>query len=95
MVIDMEKRRTKKDIVKMLLRNNELAEKDEEELLASSCSFISVNKLCKFWFVSIFVDGTKEKSAFEARTAVPWESNKVHLNTKQNIFFFINKLLNK
>lgn len=33
MVIDMEKRRTKKDIVKMLLRNNELAEKDEEELL--------------------------------------------------------------
>ena len=33
MVIDMEKRRTKKDIVSMLLRNNELAEKDEEELL--------------------------------------------------------------
>ena len=33
MVIDMEKRRTKKDIVRMLLRNNELAEKDEEELL--------------------------------------------------------------
>lgn len=29
----MEKRRTKKDIVKMLLRNNELEEKDEEELL--------------------------------------------------------------
>lgn len=29
----MEKRRTKKDIVKMLLRNNELDEKDEEELL--------------------------------------------------------------
>ena len=29
----MEKRRTKRDIVKMLLRNNELAEKDEEELL--------------------------------------------------------------
>ena len=33
MVINMEKRRTKKDIVKMLLRNNELAEQDEEELL--------------------------------------------------------------
>lgn len=29
----MEKRRTKKDIVKMLLRNNELEEQDEEELL--------------------------------------------------------------
>ena len=29
----MEKRRTKKEIVKMLLRNNELAEQDEEELL--------------------------------------------------------------
>lgn len=29
----MEKRRTKRDIVKMLLRNNELEEKDEEELL--------------------------------------------------------------
>ena len=29
----MEKRKTKKDIVKMLLRNNELDEKDEEELL--------------------------------------------------------------
>ena len=33
MVINMEKRRTKRDIVKMLLRNNELAEQDEEELL--------------------------------------------------------------
>ena len=33
MVINMEKRRTKKDIVKMLLRNNELAEQDEEELI--------------------------------------------------------------
>ena len=31
-VIDMEKRKTKKDIVKMLLRNNELDERDEEEL---------------------------------------------------------------
>lgn len=29
----MEKRKTKKDIVKMLLRNNELDENDEEELL--------------------------------------------------------------
>lgn len=29
----MEKKRTKKDIVKMLLRNNELDSKDEEELL--------------------------------------------------------------
>ncbi len=29
----MEKRRTKKEIVKMLLKNNELDEKDEEELL--------------------------------------------------------------
>ena len=29
----MERRRTKKDIVKMLLRNNELEEQDEEELL--------------------------------------------------------------
>lgn len=29
----MEKRKTKKEIVKMLLRNNELDEKDEEELL--------------------------------------------------------------
>ena len=29
----MEKRRTKAEIVKMLLRNNELAEEDEEELL--------------------------------------------------------------
>ena len=29
----MEKRRTKKEIVKMLLKNNELEEKDEEELL--------------------------------------------------------------
>ena len=29
----MEKRKTKKEIVKMLLRNNELAEQDEEELL--------------------------------------------------------------
>ena len=29
----MEKRRTKKEIVKMLLKNNELAEQDEEELL--------------------------------------------------------------
>lgn len=29
----MEKRRTKRDIVKMLLRNNELDENDEEELL--------------------------------------------------------------
>lgn len=29
----MEKRRTKREIVKMLLRNNELDEKDEEELL--------------------------------------------------------------
>ena len=29
----MEKRKTKKEIVKMLLRNNELEEKDEEELL--------------------------------------------------------------
>lgn len=32
-VIMMEKRKTKKEIVKMLLRNNELEEKDEEELL--------------------------------------------------------------
>ena len=29
----MEKRKTKKEIVKMLLKNNELDEKDEEELL--------------------------------------------------------------
>ena len=29
----MEKKKTKKEIVKMLLRNNELEEKDEEELL--------------------------------------------------------------
>ena len=29
----MEKRKTKKEIVKMLLKNNELGEKDEEELL--------------------------------------------------------------
>ena len=29
----MEKKRTKKEIVKMLLKNNELEEKDEEELL--------------------------------------------------------------
>ena len=29
----MERRRTKKDIVRMLLRNNELEEQDEEELL--------------------------------------------------------------
>ena len=29
----MEKRKTKKEIVKMLLKNNELAEQDEEELL--------------------------------------------------------------
>ena len=29
----MEKRKTKKEIVKMLLKNNELEEKDEEELL--------------------------------------------------------------
>lgn len=29
----MERKRTKKDIVKMLLRNNELEEQDEEELL--------------------------------------------------------------
>lgn len=29
----MEKRKTKKDIVKMLLRNNELDERDEEELI--------------------------------------------------------------
>ena len=33
MVIDMEKRKTKKEIVKMLLKNNELEEQDEEELL--------------------------------------------------------------
>ena len=33
MVNYMEKRKTKKDIVKMLLRNNELDENDEEELL--------------------------------------------------------------
>ena len=33
MVIVMEKRKTKKEIVKMLLRNNSLDEKDEEELL--------------------------------------------------------------
>ena len=33
MVSKMEKRRTKKEIVKMLLKNNELEEKDEEELL--------------------------------------------------------------
>ncbi len=33
MVIGMEKRRTKKEIVQMLLRNNELDERDEEELL--------------------------------------------------------------
>ena len=29
----MEKRKTKKEIVKMLLKNNELAEKDDKELL--------------------------------------------------------------
>ena len=29
----MERKRTKKDIVRMLLRNNELEEQDEEELL--------------------------------------------------------------
>ena len=29
----MEKKKTKKEIVKMLLKNNELEEKDEEELL--------------------------------------------------------------
>ena len=29
----MEKRKTKKEIVKMLLKNNELEERDEEELL--------------------------------------------------------------
>ena len=33
MVIKMEKKVTKKDIVKMLLKNNELDERDEEELL--------------------------------------------------------------
>ena len=33
MVIVMEKRTTKKEIVKMLLKNNSLDEKDEEELL--------------------------------------------------------------
>ena len=33
MVNDMEKRKTKKEIVKMLLRNNELEAQDEEELL--------------------------------------------------------------
>ena len=33
MVIVMEKRKTKKEIVKMLLKNNELEEQDEEELL--------------------------------------------------------------
>ena len=33
MVIIMEKRKTKKEIVKMLLKNNELEEQDEEELL--------------------------------------------------------------
>ena len=33
MVNGMEKRRTKKEIVKMLLRNNELEAQDEEELL--------------------------------------------------------------
>jgi len=33
MVKMMEKRKTKKEIVKMLLKNNELDEKDEEELL--------------------------------------------------------------
>lgn len=33
MVIVMEKRKTKKEIVRMLLMNNELDEKDEEELL--------------------------------------------------------------
>lgn len=33
MVIIMEKRKTKKEIVKMLLKNNSLDEKDEEELL--------------------------------------------------------------
>ena len=33
MVIRMEKRLTKKEIVKMLLKNNELEESDEEELL--------------------------------------------------------------
>ena len=33
MVIIVEKRKTKKEIVKMLLANNELGEKDEEELL--------------------------------------------------------------
>ena len=35
MVIVMEKRTTKKEIVKMLLKNNSLDEKDEEELLDS------------------------------------------------------------
>ena len=33
MVSGMEKRKTKKEIVKMLLKNNELEEQDEEELL--------------------------------------------------------------
>ncbi len=33
MVIEMEKRKTKKEIVKMLLKNNELEAQDEEELL--------------------------------------------------------------
>ena len=33
MVIIMEKRKTKKEIVKMLLKNNSLDERDEEELL--------------------------------------------------------------
>lgn len=33
MVIKMEKRKTKKEIVKMLLKNNELEAQDEEELL--------------------------------------------------------------
>ena len=33
MVIKMEKRKTKKEIVQMLLKSNELDQKDEEELL--------------------------------------------------------------
>lgn len=33
MVIIMEKKKTKKEIVKMLLKNNELDEKDEQELI--------------------------------------------------------------
>ena len=36
----MEKRKTKKEIVKMLLKNNELEEKDEEELLVKAERFI-------------------------------------------------------